>query len=169
MEAGREYNTVDLSEQRLRELILPPFQAAADAGSALDFDPGVLQALPMVADGSEPEFAPAMLRMFERASQELLDGIDAASAAGQTDPLLRRLHSLKSSSAQIGALALSKAAARIEAALRDDAPMQPHWLPELHRLHQRARQAWQASLPPAGTDPGPVAGSPPRPRHEAQT
>lgn len=34
VEAGREYNTVDLSEQRLRELILPPFQAAADAGSA---------------------------------------------------------------------------------------------------------------------------------------
>lgn len=34
VEAGREYNTVDVSEQRLRELILPPFQAAADAGSA---------------------------------------------------------------------------------------------------------------------------------------
>lgn len=34
VEAGREYNTVDMSEQRLRELILPPFEAAARAGSA---------------------------------------------------------------------------------------------------------------------------------------
>lgn len=33
-EAGRDYNTVDMSEQRLRELVLPPFKAAADAGCA---------------------------------------------------------------------------------------------------------------------------------------
>lgn len=33
-EGGRDYNTVDMSEQRLRELVLPPFQAAAKAGSA---------------------------------------------------------------------------------------------------------------------------------------
>lgn len=33
-ESGRDYNTVDMSEQRLREIVLPPFQAAANAGSA---------------------------------------------------------------------------------------------------------------------------------------
>ncbi|MFN0213745.1 MAG: beta-glucosidase BglX [Saprospiraceae bacterium] len=33
-ESGRDYNTVDLSNQRLREIVLPPFQAAANAGSA---------------------------------------------------------------------------------------------------------------------------------------
>jgi beta-glucosidase len=33
-EAGRDYNTVDISPQRLREMVLPPFRAAADAGSA---------------------------------------------------------------------------------------------------------------------------------------
>lgn len=33
-EAGRDYNTVDISPQRLREIVLPPFRAAADAGSA---------------------------------------------------------------------------------------------------------------------------------------
>ncbi len=33
-EAGRDYNTVDMSDQRLREIVLPPFKAAADAGSA---------------------------------------------------------------------------------------------------------------------------------------
>ncbi|NGN64245.1 glycosyl hydrolase [Streptomyces sp. A7024] len=33
-EGGRDYNTVDVSEQRLRNLYLPPFQAAVDAGAA---------------------------------------------------------------------------------------------------------------------------------------
>ncbi|MEM1177740.1 MAG: glycoside hydrolase family 3 N-terminal domain-containing protein, partial [Acidobacteriota bacterium] len=31
-EAGRDYNTVDISEQTLREVVFPPFQAALDAG-----------------------------------------------------------------------------------------------------------------------------------------
>lgn len=34
VEGGREYNTVDISEQRLREIVLPPFEAAAKAGCA---------------------------------------------------------------------------------------------------------------------------------------
>lgn len=34
IEAGQEYNTVDISDQRLRETVLPPFKAAANAGSA---------------------------------------------------------------------------------------------------------------------------------------
>ena len=33
-EGGREYNTTDISEQRLRNLYLPPFKAAIDAGAA---------------------------------------------------------------------------------------------------------------------------------------
>jgi beta-glucosidase len=32
--AGRDYNAVDMSEQQLREVYLPPFKAAADAGAA---------------------------------------------------------------------------------------------------------------------------------------
>jgi beta-glucosidase len=33
-EAGRDYNTVDISEHTLRNVVLPPFKAAADAGVA---------------------------------------------------------------------------------------------------------------------------------------
>ncbi|WP_381791797.1 glycoside hydrolase family 3 N-terminal domain-containing protein [Streptomyces niveus] len=33
-EGGRDYNTVDVSEQRLRNLYLPPFRAAVEAGAA---------------------------------------------------------------------------------------------------------------------------------------
>src|SRR5260370_146422 len=32
--AGREYNTVDMSEQQLRNYYLPPYKAAVDAGAA---------------------------------------------------------------------------------------------------------------------------------------
>jgi len=32
--AGREYNTVDMSEQQLRNIYLPPYKAAVDAGAA---------------------------------------------------------------------------------------------------------------------------------------
>src|SRR6185295_17097627 len=32
-EGGRDYNTTDMSQQRLRNLYLPPFKAAVDAGS----------------------------------------------------------------------------------------------------------------------------------------
>lgn len=32
VEAGREYNTVDMSERRLREMYLPPYRAAVEAG-----------------------------------------------------------------------------------------------------------------------------------------
>ena len=34
VEGGRDYNTVDISEQTLREVYLPPFHAAVEAGSA---------------------------------------------------------------------------------------------------------------------------------------
>jgi beta-glucosidase len=33
-DAGRDYNTVDMSEQRLQEVYLPPYKAAIDAGAA---------------------------------------------------------------------------------------------------------------------------------------
>src|ERR1700722_7516939 len=33
-EAGREYNTTDMSESRLRQVYLPPYKAAVEAGSA---------------------------------------------------------------------------------------------------------------------------------------
>ena len=32
-EGGRDYNTTDISERTLREVYLPPFQAAVDAGA----------------------------------------------------------------------------------------------------------------------------------------
>ena len=57
-EAGRDYNTTDLSEQRLRNLYLPPFKAAIEAGAdtamcsfnAINGVPGCAQRLPHERD-----------------------------------------------------------------------------------------------------------------------
>ena len=59
-ESGRDYNTTDLSEQRLRNLYLPPFKAAIDAGvdtamcsfNAINGVPGLCQRLP---DEQDPQ------------------------------------------------------------------------------------------------------------------
>lgn len=115
-----------------------------EADSSPDFDPGALQALPMVADGSAPEFAQEILRLFEQSSSQALGAIESAAADGRPADMQRRLHTLKSSSAQVGAMRLSRAAGRFETALRNGQPAQPHWCAELRQLHDRARSAWQA-------------------------
>ena len=134
----------------------PPAAAAAPADHApSDFDPDVLASLPMVADGSMPGFALEMLAMFESTSRQTLWAIDTALAAGDRVTLLRHLHSLKSSCAQIGALALSALAGRYEHRLRSGDDPQADWRSALHAVHARALAAAQAArsafAPPQGT------------------
>jgi HPt (histidine-containing phosphotransfer) domain-containing protein len=116
---------------------------AAAAGPAPVFDAGVLAALPMVADGSAPEFAHEMLALFEQLSTESLQAIESALEAGDGDALLRRLHTLKSSSAQVGVLELAALARQCEGELRAGRPARPEWVPALWACHARARQAWR--------------------------
>jgi signal transduction histidine kinase/HPt (histidine-containing phosphotransfer) domain-containing protein/AmiR/NasT family two-component response regulator len=107
--------------------------ADADAGAALpqgtlleagaaDFDPSVVATLPMVADGSDPEFAERMLTLFAQGTHMALDTIDQALRHADTALLLRSVHTLKSTAAQIGASALATEAARQEQLLRCGAP-----------------------------------------------
>ena len=86
--------------------------------AAPDFDPTVLAALPMVADGSEPEFAQHILGMFTDSAPATLDAIAQAVLQGDHATLTRLVHTLKSSAAQIGAAALAQEAARQEKLLR---------------------------------------------------
>ena len=82
------------------------------------FDPSVLAALPMVADGSEPQYAQELMAMFlESAAQMLLD-VEQAVATGDHARLRLIVHSLKSSSATVGALELSRLAQTHEEHLR---------------------------------------------------
>lgn len=82
------------------------------------FDPEVLAALPMVADGSQPGYVNVVLDMYFQTLPELLTVIRLAATSGDTTQAQRAAHSLKSSSAAIGAYAMAACAANAEAHLR---------------------------------------------------
>jgi CheY-like chemotaxis protein len=106
--------------------------AASAAASPLpDYDPAVLAELPMVADGTRPDYADQVLAVFESGTPAALKSVAAALRDADARTLLRTVHSLKSSSAQVGALALAEVARRQEAALRAGMPAQPHWAADL--------------------------------------
>jgi CheY-like chemotaxis protein/HPt (histidine-containing phosphotransfer) domain-containing protein len=93
--------------------------ASASAGRLQPvFDATVLGDLPMVADGTDPEFALAVLEQFLHDSVETVESARRAAALADGEGALRGVHTLKSSSAQIGALALSAWAGELEHRLR---------------------------------------------------
>ncbi|WP_313952130.1 response regulator [Accumulibacter sp.] len=94
----------------------PARNPAPDAAQA--FDPQVVQSLPMIADGSNPAFADRLLDMFTSNASQLLAAIEQASESGDMTTLQRSAHTLKSSSATVGALALSEQARQLEMLLR---------------------------------------------------
>jgi two-component system, sensor histidine kinase and response regulator len=97
------------------------------------FDPSVLAALPMVADGSQPGFAVEMLRQFVNSLPQFLSAITAALDSGDRPVLQRNLHTLKSSAAAVGALALSRMAEMAEANLRAGKPPALSQTPQLQQ------------------------------------
>jgi HPt (histidine-containing phosphotransfer) domain-containing protein len=105
------------------------------------FDPTVLAALPMVADGSNVAFAQRLLKLHDISCAAALEEIEAALAAGDTARMRERLHGLKSSSAQVGALALAALAAGFEQQLRDQQAPAAAWLAQLRQAHRELQQA----------------------------
>ena len=97
--------------------------AAADAGlpdvaSPAVFDRRLLAELPMVADGSQPDYADEVLDLYMNSLPGTLVAVRQAIARDDRRTLQRNAHTLKSASASVGALAVAAAAARIEQALR---------------------------------------------------
>jgi len=82
----------------------------------------------MVADGSQPGYADELLDLFMQTTKELLDTLAEAANSGDTRTLLRFVHTLKSSSASVGALALSKVAEQHESLLRAGKAPSADWL-----------------------------------------
>lgn len=116
-----------------------PARAPSPAAAApAVFDAAVLSALPMVADGSQPSYRDVVLKMFMQSVPPLLDTIRQAALGGDKSAAQMAAHTLKSSSAAVGALALSACAADAEAHLRAGHQNMAH-LPglfegEFHRL-----------------------------------
>lgn len=74
-------------------------------------------------------------------SVELLDAVDAAMAAGDAEALVRPAHTLKSSSATLGAMSLSASARTLELAARSATLDEP----ETREAAARLRGEWEAA------------------------
>ena len=99
-------------------------RARGDAVTATPpvFDRALLESLPMIADGSNPEYASHLLNLFRNNSAELLQRFGNAGRMGDIKEQMRSVHNLKSSSAQIGLLAFAALAERVESNLRSGSP-----------------------------------------------
>jgi CheY-like chemotaxis protein len=103
-----------------------------EAALSVAFDPTVVQSLPMVADGSNPEFADQLLGIYVENAAKLLDAFEQAARSGDAQTMLRSAHTLKSSSATVGAMALSNQARELEELMRGGSNPMAGW-PELLR------------------------------------
>ena len=115
--------------------------ASSEPPTVRVFDPQVVQRLPMVADGSNPEFADRVLQMFTDSTDTLLAEFAAASDRQDKATMQRTAHTLKSSAATVGALELAEQACEIEMALRAGTPPAAGWPDEIASGYQRFRKA----------------------------
>ena len=115
--------------------------AHAERRTLMLFDPGVVQSLPMVADGSNPGFADRVLDMFLDSAGKLLAQFAQAADTGDAPTMQRAAHTLKSSAATVGALALAEQARQIEMHLRSGEAPADDWPAVLHTAYDSFRQA----------------------------
>lgn len=92
--------------QRLIAALSPPLDAAA------------LQRLGELDPGGRHGLLPRVLRTFDSSSRKLLEQLRAARAAGDAEAQRLAVHTIKSSSASVGALRLSQLCADAESRLR---------------------------------------------------
>ncbi len=88
-------------------------------GTQVAFDPSLINDLPMVANGSNPEFASEMLDLFAHDMRTSLQALETAVQAADARGIVHWVHTLKGTAAQIGARALADIAGRHEKALRE--------------------------------------------------
>ncbi|MBL8373182.1 MAG: response regulator [Candidatus Accumulibacter sp.] len=104
-----------------------PLEVPAEQLAAMAFDASVVQSLPMVADGTKPEFAERVLDMFSESTVRLLAELDEAARKGDAATVQRVAHTLKSSGATVGALALAEQARQLETLLRAGSEPAADW------------------------------------------
>ena len=151
----------------LPELVVSE-QAADDAsaGALLAFNPAQLAGLRPAADGSRSKIFFQILDVFSTTAPKALREIKGDLDSGDLESLLRRLHSMKGMSGQVGAAAMAEEARRQEYALRaGDAP-DADWLLRLNAefagflvafKHYREAQP-QVTQPKAATATAATAG-----------
>ena len=114
------------------------------ATGAVVYDASVLAALPMVADGTAPAYAQQLLAMFLHSEAQTLRDLERAAVAQDWALLSRLVHTLKSTSATVGALELAELAAVHEAQLRQGLPAHPELAGRLRDAFARLRRVVEA-------------------------
>jgi HPt (histidine-containing phosphotransfer) domain-containing protein len=84
-----------------------------------------------------------MQQLYLESNERALEDIAAALARGDDPTLLRLLHTMKSSSAQVGAVELAALARDCEHAMRQGHPPGPDWPMQLREAFGRLRAAWR--------------------------
>jgi signal transduction histidine kinase/DNA-binding NarL/FixJ family response regulator len=110
------------------------------------FDPSALSELSSISGDSETDFGQEMLTLFLLTLRPTLGTIVEAFEAGETKELQRAVHSLKSSSASVGGLELSKLAAKHEALLREGAQPDTTLVEQFTAAVERFEAAAQSAL-----------------------
>ncbi len=141
-----DYLAKPLTGPGLTEILLRHLDAARGLQAARQaprrvFDASVLGSLPMVADGSRPEYAREVLEQFRQHSIDTLDLYERSAEAGDEKAGLRCMHNLKSSSAQVGLPALAAVAAEIEACMHGGSKPDANSMLRLYSEHSRALEA----------------------------
>jgi signal transduction histidine kinase/CheY-like chemotaxis protein/HPt (histidine-containing phosphotransfer) domain-containing protein len=134
-----DYLSKPVSGERLAEVLARHLRTPA-------FDASVLAELPMVADGSEPEFATSVLHDYLQAGSDAIAAFKHAARSGDAKTAQRWVHTLKSSSAQVGALALAALAGELEARMRGGATLDAGAVLQLDNEHRRTQEAITAHL-----------------------
>jgi len=94
--------------------------AGPGAGAAAAvLDPAALAKLRELDPSGSAGVVPKVLRTYEASMQRLMGQFDAARATGDTATLARVAHTLRSSSASVGALAFSAQCLEVETLARD--------------------------------------------------
>ena len=101
------------------------------------FDPQVLASLTMVLDGSRPGYADELLDLYSREAARAIVAIDEAAQAGKADMVLRLAHTLKSSSAAVGAMSMAFVTEQHESLLRAGKHPTPDWLTAMRSEFER--------------------------------
>jgi CheY-like chemotaxis protein/HPt (histidine-containing phosphotransfer) domain-containing protein len=150
-------STLNAAIRRWTAAAADPGASATAPGRAPVFDPTVLAALPMVADGSEPEFALEMLAQYLQGSSDLVQRCSRALAVDEPTTVRLGVHTLRSSSAQVGATALADLAGEIEERLRAGATFNRDDLDRLAHQHRLAVATISTHLRHQRTESGSTA------------
>jgi HPt (histidine-containing phosphotransfer) domain-containing protein len=122
-----------------------PARASAKAGAAIDRQ--VLDQLGKVLTNGKPELLTRVINLYVAESPKLVQRLKTAGGAGDAKELAGAAHSLKSSSANVGANALSRHCEELEqAARRADLEEARRALARLEPEHGRVQEALQAEL-----------------------